>query len=1208
VIQAPTEAVQGDLDPATPGVQAHVRLRTTLPEGAGVEVTIATPTNVVLDARTIYVDAAGNASLSGATLPQPQAVIRARALDEGCGAATDAVIVAIAADVDCAITISPEPRASSYYAPLGVLSASDDRGAAPGLQGAIAVRTRPGWTVEVFEAAGGLERSLGPREVGASGTVEIARDFADGTLAIRAACAGAAGGGAAGRAAASAAIVVDTAAPRCAIAAPVPGSSITPADDANADLADGVQLAIAVRADGGDTAGERVELTLTPTGGAAIALPAAPLDATGATRAQATLAPATTPAGYAVALTARDRVGNACTRTAAYEVVYGGCEIDVVAPVGPVTADADGDPGNGSQLDVRLAVGAGCVGRAVTSVCGGNDPGGVVPASGVLALRVDACATSPCERAVPCAFRVSTPGGVATTAAAELVFDDQGPLTTVELVQPALACGAVVTQASDADPSAPGVQVVARVAAPSGPAGPGGSDLSLEVTSTAGTTSAPAAAPVSVTLAPGPNSLIGRSRDELGNLGRSAACAVTLVDLALALTGAPADGLVGRPDGTVSGGALALPVCGTVDRPGAAVRVAVDGGPATPAAVVGTAWCAQLTLAEAAAPYRVQVTAIAGPAFGLSVLPLRVDLTPPPPPAALAAADRDRRSVLLSWIAPDDGGQPPARYVARHAGAPIDDASFDSAGTAVPAPDPQVPGATELMVVDQLRAGPLIYAAVAAVDAAGNRSAPAVVGPLVLGLDQTGARTSPEPSAGTLALGAAIAHGRFNGDDLDDLAVAAPQQDAPGAPQAGAVYVYYGAPGGLPIAPDLIIRGAGAGARLGSALAAVRRAGPGEARDDLAIGAPLADSGRGRVYVFAGGGLPVGSLPATAAEVEISVAAAAPGQLAGGNLGARLAATDFDGDGREDLAIAAPLAGGGAGAVAIVYGGTISGDVALSDVDQTGAAAVAQLLTERAPAAGRRFGFYLHAVGPTRGPGDATGDLVVGTADDLLTTGDSVSVLRGDGVRPAAPGVTARPFAAGRDVQIELVSAYRATDWGAQVAAVDDLDGDGARDLAIGAPRTLGQRGQVLIVRGGALGAAGLARTTDPGLVITALTGAPGARLGSLVAAAGARESPDLDGDGLAELIVAGMAGGLAHLYAWYGGAIPTGPAAVDTAALALVGPAQFQLTPQRPQGAAGVARWIGDLNGDGLADLCWASPFDNTNGGDGGFEVLWDE
>ena len=68
---------------------------------------------------------------------------------------------------------------------------------------------------------------------------------------------------------------------------------------------------------------------------------------------------------------------------------------------------------------------------------------------------------------------------------------------------------------------------------------------------------------------------------------------------------------------------------------------------------------------------------------------------------------------------------------------------------------------------------------------------------------------------------------------------------------------------------------------------------------------------------------------------------------------------------------------------------------------------------------------------------------------------------------------------------------------------------------------------------------------------------------------------------------------------------IASGTITTANAPYAIVGPSTFTFQQPNPVGAVGQARWIGDINQDGLDDVCWASPFDNA--GDGSFEVLWD-
>jgi hypothetical protein len=353
-----------------------------------------------------------------------------------------------------------------------------------------------------------------------------------------------------------------------------------------------------------------------------------------------------------------------------------------------------------------------------------------------------------------------------------------------------------------------------------------------------------------------------------------------------------------------------------------------------------------------------------------------------------------------------------------------------------------------------------------------------------------------------------------------------------------------------------------------------------------------------------GAGFGAGARPAAIADLTISVNASQPGWFAGGRLGSVLASADVDGDGTIDLVAAAPQGGNQGGAV-ILYGGTVTGDVALSDTDPSGAnGAIAELFRDPGLRTGRQLGFYLHAVGPTTlGAAD---DLVIAYADDYATAGDSLYVLRSAGTRPARPGVTARPFAAGRDVRLDLATASRITEWASQVTSIEDQDGDGARDLVISAYRADNDRGRVLIVSGNIVGTGGVARTTDPGVTLTTITpAATVSRLGAVIATHDAASRPDIDGDRREDLFIAGFAGTTGAGFMWFGGAIPRGATTTASAQHRLTAPATLTFQRQTPQGFAGQARWIGDVNHDGLDDMCWTSPFGNA--GDGSFEVLWD-
>jgi hypothetical protein len=1194
VIQAPSTQVTADLDSATLGVQTPVRVRTSLAEGDVVTLDVAGPDGHPVVVGEQAVDGNGVATFASVTLPTPRATIHA--VGKGlCGQGADAVIVDVSAGAHCGLTISPAPTTVPYYGAIGVLNgASDPDPATPGVQGSIEIATGAGWSVEVFLTDATGEHSLGSTSASPSGAAVMPTTFFDGQLALRAVCAGPAGEVAPSL---TTTIVVDATSPSCDLTSPAPGSTITPSYDANGDLSDGIQLTIGAHIGGADTVGEPASFTITPDSGGAMTLAGSLVDAAGESAVAATLAPPTTPAMTTIAINGQDHAGNTCASSATYAIVYAGCDLQVTAPTGPVTVDADGNRANGAQLDLGLAVGAACVGRTVTTDCGSNHPSGVVPVGGQLALRVDVCATSPCEAQTTCTARVTTIDGVETATSTTLTFDNQPPAVSVAVITPTLACGAVITPASDADPVADGVQLVARVTAPTA------ATRSLQLTSGSATTTYDATGDVTLTIAPGPNALVGIAADALGNRAQTAACTVSLADLSVSFAPPAADGAVAIKDGVVSAGGLTFNLCGTVSATGASVALAIDGAAAVPATVAGNGWCRSIKLAASPPAHTIVATATAGSSFGTATLVLNVDLAPPGAVTGFAAAAVNRQRLHLGWTAPSDGGQRAASYLLKYATTALTDANFDTTGSVVPTGLPAAPGTAESLDLFPERTGTALWVGIASVDAAGNRATAAIIGPVTPTFTQSGAITAPDQSLGNLNLGAAIAHGKFNDDDYDDVAVAAPTQFVGGKAQVGAVYVYFGGPTGIGATPGLVLNGTTTSGRFGAALTAVRWSSA--TRDDLVIGAPAVNAGAGGLFVFRGGaGLGTGARLASSADALINANPVTPGWFAGGALGQALATADVDGDGVDDLVASAVNGGGTRGGVIVIYGGTAPGNVLLSDLDPSGlGGAVVSLLEDPSASMGHQFGYYLHAVGPTQGASDLTDDLVVGYYDDATTANDSVYVLRGDGTRPAASAVTRRSFVAGRDVRIDYVTPYKLTEWGAQVTTIEDLNGNGTRELVISAYRTLGGAGQVVIVEGGALGTAGVALSSDPAVALTTI-GAGGSHwFGAAIAAHDGRSRDDVDGDGHEDLLIGGVVGTSARLYTWFGGTIPLGVSTTASSGYAATGPSTFLLSHQNPEGPAAQARWVGDVDGDGLDDLCWSSPYDNNQ--DGSFEVL---
>jgi hypothetical protein len=153
----------------------------------------------------------------------------------------------------------------------------------------------------------------------------------------------------------------------------------------------------------------------------------------------------------------------------------------------------------------------------------------------------------------------------------------------------------------------------------------------------------------------------------------------------------------------------------------------------------------------------------------------------------------------------------------------------------------------------------------------------------------------------------------FNGDGFADLAVGVPDEDVGAVAGAGAVTVIYGSASGLVGAGSQqwhqdrtgIADSAETGDHFGAAVAVgdLNRDG----RSDLIVGAPDEDVGAmgdaGVVHVLLGA--PTG-LTATGSQYWHQDAGIAEKVEAGDRFGAALAAADYSGDGRADVAIGAP--------------------------------------------------------------------------------------------------------------------------------------------------------------------------------------------------------------------------------------------------------------------------------------------------------------
>jgi len=284
--------------------------------------------------------------------------------------------------------------------------------------------------------------------------------------------------------------------------------------------------------------------------------------------------------------------------------------------------------------------------------------------------------------------------------------------------------------------------------------------------------------------------------------------------------------------------------------------------------------------------------------------------------------------------------------------------------------------------------------------------------------------------------GFALAAGNFNGDGFDDLAIATPGLNT----NAGAVRIAYGGASGL-ADPGSVIDQDTPGAEgvreaqdlFGYSLAAGDFDGNGD--DDLAVGVVNEDQvGLVQVFFSTASGLD------PAADLLLSQnTVAGTGEL-NDQFGFALAAADFDGDGKDDLAIGSPGEALGVaneitntGIVVIVYGSTsVSFDLARTQAWGQGG-----ILGVDTAEIGDRFSAALAA-----GDFDADGfaDLAIGQPEEDVTgTNDGALTVQMGGANGFSQA-RARFLAAGTNGLPGPIQSH------------SDFDADGFADLVIGAP------------------------------------------------------------------------------------------------------------------------------------------------------------
>lgn len=318
------------------------------------------------------------------------------------------------------------------------------------------------------------------------------------------------------------------------------------------------------------------------------------------------------------------------------------------------------------------------------------------------------------------------------------------------------------------------------------------------------------------------------------------------------------------------------------------------------------------------------------------------------------------------------------------------------------------------------------------------------------GLTATGSQSWSQTILGTDTsepgdnFGAVLAGGDFNNDGFTDLAVGVPGEDVGGVKDAGAVHFIFGTAAGLTGSGDYIMHQdinrvrdvCEVGDAFGSSLAA------GDFNDDgfvdLAVSVPGQDlPGKvdaGGIHVFYGGGQ--GIKPPGNQTFNLDSPAMTGIAAAGDAYGAALAAGDFTGDGRADLAIGVPLADFG------------------TSLDR-GALAVMQSATTGLTPVGSQYLLMGNIPGAQGGYALASGDFNGDGFDDLAigVPFDQVAGSFGTGFIQTAHGTASGVVLSNIYMQSSFGLTEETNDnFGASLTSAD-FNNDGFDDVAIGIPR-----------------------------------------------------------------------------------------------------------------------------------------------------------